>query len=55
MARQVNMETAILSQYRRMPGFHSELMGLGVMNEEDGMVGVEDILNGTPDLWVSGL
>jgi hypothetical protein len=40
------MENAILSQYRRLPGFHSEMVGLGIMNQEDDVVGVEDILNG---------
>ena len=43
----LNMEQTILSQYRRLPGFHSEFMGLEIMNETMTTVGVEDILNGT--------
>ncbi len=45
-AMRLNMEQTILSQYRRLPGFHSEFMGLEIMNESMTSVGVEDILNG---------
>ena len=45
-AMRLNMEQTILSQYRRLPGFHSEFMGLEIMNESMTTVGVEDILNG---------
>jgi proteasome maturation protein len=46
-AMRVSMEQTILSQYRRLPGFHSEFMGLEVMNSSMTNVGVEDILNGS--------
>jgi hypothetical protein len=49
-AMRLNMEQTILSQYRRLPGFHSEFMGLEIMNESMTSVGVEDILNGA---WAS--
>jgi len=45
-AMRLNMEQTILSQYRRLPGFHSEFMGLEIMNDTMTMVGVEDFLNG---------
>lgn len=43
---QVNMEQAMLSQYRRLPGFHSEFVGLEVMGGHMDQIGFEDILNG---------
>jgi hypothetical protein len=45
-AMRLNMEQTILSQYRRLPGFHSEFMGLEIMNDAMTTVGVEDFLNG---------
>ena len=42
------MEQAILSQYRRLPGFHSEFVGLEVMGSHIDSIGFEDILNGEP-------
>lgn len=44
-AMRLNMEQTILSQYRRLPGFHSEFMGLEVMNDSLSSVGVQDFLN----------
>jgi hypothetical protein len=43
---QLNMEQAILSQYRRLPGFHSEFVGLEVMGMHNEQIGFEDVLNG---------
>ena len=43
---QVNMEQTILSQYRRLPGFHSEFLGLEVMDMSNERIGFEDFLNG---------
>ena len=43
---QVNMEQTILSQYRRLPGFHSEFLGLEVMDMANDRIGFEDVLNG---------
>jgi hypothetical protein len=40
------MEQAILSQYRRLPGFHSEFVGLEVMGMQNDQIGFEDFLNG---------
>ena len=40
------MEQTILSQYRRLPGFHSEFLGLEVMGMANETIGFEDILNG---------
>jgi hypothetical protein len=40
------MEQAILSQYRRLPGFHSEFVGLEVMGMQNEQIGFEDVLNG---------
>ena len=45
MAMRLNMEQTILSQYRRLPGFHSEFMGLEIMQDNMTHVGVHDILN----------
>lgn len=45
-AMRLNMEQTILSQYRRLPGFHSEFMGLEIMQDSMSKVGVEDVLNG---------
>jgi hypothetical protein len=45
-AMRLNMEQTILSQYRRLPGFHSEFMGLEIMSDAMTTVGVEDFLNG---------
>ena len=45
MAMRLNMEQTILSQYRRLPGFHSEFMGLEIMQDNMTHVGVQDILN----------
>ena len=45
-AMRLNMEQTILSQYRRLPGFHSEFMGLEIMQDSMTRVGVEDVLNG---------
>jgi len=53
-AMRLNMEQTILSQYRRLPGFHSEFLGLEIMNESMSVIGVEDILNGAlpaPPPW----
>ena len=53
-AMRLNMEQTILSQYRRLPGFHSEFLGLEIMNESMSVIGVEDILNGAlpePPRW----
>lgn len=44
-ARHAGPQT-ILSQYRRLPGFHSEFVGLETMNESMTQIGVEDFLNG---------
>ena len=44
---QVNMEQTILSQYRRLPGFHSEFLGLEVMDMANDRIGFEDFLNGS--------
>ena len=44
-ARHAGPQT-ILSQYRRLPGFHSEFVGLEIMNESMTQIGVEDFLNG---------
>ena len=41
------MEQTILSQYRRLPGFHSEFVGLEVMGMSNERIGFEDVLNGT--------
>jgi hypothetical protein len=43
---QLNMENTILSQYRRLPGFHSEFVGLEVMDSSSDRIGFEDVLNG---------
>lgn len=43
-ARHAGRQT-ILSQYRRLPGFHSEFVGLETMNESMTQIGVEDFLN----------
>jgi hypothetical protein len=45
MAMRLNMEQTILSQYRRLPGFHSEFTGLEIMQDSMSNVGVQDILN----------
>ncbi|EKX32647.1 hypothetical protein GUITHDRAFT_156264 [Guillardia theta CCMP2712] len=44
-AMRLNMENTILAQYRRMPGFHSEFVGLDTMQDGIQNVGFEDILN----------
>uniref|UniRef100_A0A6U4IW33 Proteasome maturation protein n=2 Tax=Hemiselmis andersenii TaxID=464988 RepID=A0A6U4IW33_HEMAN len=48
-AMRVNMEQAMLSQYRRLPGFHSEFVGLEVLGNKADTIGFEDILNDPRD------
>lgn len=43
----LELETAILSQYQRLPGFHSEFVGLDILRRNDETIGFEDILNGS--------
>ena len=49
------MENTILSQYRRLPGFHSEFLGLEVMDTSNERIGFEDFLNGICNMIFSAI
>eukprot|EP00296_Roombia_truncata_P008439 JP446923.1.p1 GENE.JP446923.1~~JP446923.1.p1 ORF type:complete len:104 (-),score=21.83 JP446923.1:335-646(-) len=46
---QRQMEATILSQYQRLPGLHSEFLGLDVVTGADEDFGFEDVLNNPRD------